>query len=96
MTPRELASKAKANPQLLDTVLANSSDCIYVANQDHEIAFLHSTEQIPQPDKPLGKTCYETIMGRNSPCDFCPSPKTAPRGLCIPVPFSVVEKNNTK
>ena len=67
MTHRELASKAKANPQLLDTVLANSSDCIYVANQDHEIAFLHSTEQIPQPDKPPGKTCYETIMGMKFP-----------------------------
>ena len=75
MTPRELVSKAKANPQLLDLVLSNSADCIYVVDQDHEIAFLHSTPQIPQPDKPRGKTCYETIMGRNSPCDFCPISK---------------------
>jgi len=75
MTPRELVSKAKANPELLDLVLSNSADCIYVVDQNHEIAFLHATPQIPQSDKPGGKTCYETIMGRNSPCDFCPISK---------------------
>ena len=75
MTPRELVSKAKANPQLLDLVLSNSADCIYVVDENHEIAFLHFTPQIPQSDKPPGKTCYETIMGRNSPCDFCPISK---------------------
>jgi transcriptional regulator with PAS, ATPase and Fis domain len=93
MADRELASKAKANPQLLDTVLSNSSDCIYVANQDHEIAFLHSTEQIPQPDKPPGKTCYETIMGINYPCDFCPISKN---GSTQPLPTSAIFSRGEK
>jgi hypothetical protein len=77
MNPRELAFKAKARPDLLDLVLSNSADCIYVVDQDYHFAFLHSPRQFSRSSSANGKRCYESVMGRSVPCDFCPFSKAA-------------------
>lgn len=93
MSPRELAAKVKASAQLLALVLSNSADAIFVVDQDYRSAFLHSPGRLAQFNNNSGKSCYESVMGKNVPCDFCPMVKNAaPESLQTIAIFSQGEK----
>jgi transcriptional regulator with PAS, ATPase and Fis domain len=93
MSPRELAAKAKASAQLLALVFSNSADAIFVVDQDYRFAFLHSPRQFSQSNNAGGKPCYESVMGKNVPCDFCPISKN---GSTQPLPTSAIFSRGEK
>ena len=71
---------AKQNASLLQLVLDNSDDVIYVRDMaDHTLLMVNRTlaEDMGIPaEKMIGKKCWE-VLGENAdrPCDFCPALK---------------------
>lgn len=91
MGPQDITSKAKPSPQLLDLILSNRADCIYVVDQSYNFAILHSTAQFYQTHTADQRPCYESKIGRKAPCDFCLLLNLNPLDICRAGLFSDTE-----